>query len=185
MRTLVALVALAAGAAALLSGCSTGPDPALQGQASRPLPQDWILIAPPDNTLTVAFLDTFEFLPDGKDRFPATTDGMSEPDRRSLQDLFKQVQAAPSAQARLQILTDLSAVTEAPLEQWRQVRGFRSADECESTRAELVKVTSEQTRNVGAYAGMPREEFQWPLLAKSFQWSRCVPNDVAAARRQT
>ena len=28
-------------------------------------------------------------------------------------------------------------------------------------------------------AGMPREEFQWPLLARSFAWSRCVPDEVA------
>jgi hypothetical protein len=182
MRT---LVALAASAAALLSGCSHSPDPALQSQASRPLPQGWVLIAPPDNTLTVAFLDTFEFLPDGNDRFPGRTDGMTEQDRRSLQGLFEQVKAAPTAEARLQILTDLSAETRAPIEQWRQVRAFKSAGECESTRAELVKVTSEQTRNVGAYSGMPREEFQWPLLARSFEWSRCVPGAPADARTQS
>ena len=182
MRTLVALVA---GAAALLSGCSHTPDAARPSQVSRAMPQDWILIAPPDNTLTVAFLDTFEFLPDGKDRFPATTDGMAEPDRRSLQGLFEQVKAAPTAEARLHILTDLSAETEAPIEQWRRVRAFKSAGECESTRAELVKVTDEQTRKFGAYAGMPREEFQWPLLARSFQWSRCVPGATGGPRSQS
>jgi hypothetical protein len=26
---------------------------------------------------------------------------------------------------------------------------------------------------------MPREEYQWPLLAKSFQFSRCVPAGMA------
>jgi hypothetical protein len=180
MRTLVALVA---GAAALLGGCSHTPNPPSQ-QANRAVAQDWILIAPPDNTLTVAFLDTFEFLPDGKDRFPGRTDGMTEQDRRSLQGLFKQVQAAPTPEARLQILTELSAKTEAPVAQWRQVRAFKSSSECESTRAELVKVTSEQTEKVGAYAGMPREEFQWPLLARSFQWSRCVPGAAAGTQSE-
>ena len=29
-----------------------------------------MLIAPPDNVVTVAFLDTFEFLPDQQDAFP-------------------------------------------------------------------------------------------------------------------
>ena len=179
MRTLVALVA----GAVLLGGCSHTPD-SQQAQASRALPQDWVLIAPPDNTLTVAFLDTFEFLPDGKDRFPGKTQRMTEQDRRSLQGLFEQVRAAPTPEARLQILTDLSAQTEAPIAQWRQVRAFKSSGACESTRAELVKVTSEQTQKFGAYAGMPREEFQWPLLAKSFQWSRCVPGAVAGPQSQ-
>ena len=47
--------------------------------------------------------------------------------------------------------------------------------------AELVKVTGDQTHKFGAYAGMPREEFQWPMLARSFAWSRCVPDEVAAS----
>ena len=72
-------------------------------------------------------------------------------------------------------------MTEAPVEQWREVRVFRSAAACKSTRAELVKVTGEQTRKFGAYAGMPREEFQWPMLARSFAWSRCVPDELAAS----
>jgi type IV pilus biogenesis protein CpaD/CtpE len=182
MRILVALVA---GAAALLGGCSHTPDPARHSQASQLLPQDWILIAPPDNTLTVAFLETFEFLPDGKDRFPGAPKRMTEQDRRSLQGLFEQVKAAPTAEARLEILTELSAETEAPIEQWRRVRVFKSSSACESTRAELVKVTSEQSQKVGAYAGMPREEFQWPLLARSFQWSRCVPSAVAGPQSQS
>ena len=181
MRTLVALVA----GAALLGGCSHTPDPQNPAQATRALSQNWVLIAPPDNTLTVAFLDTFEFLPDGKDRFPGKIDRMTEQDRRSLQGLFEQVRAAPTPEARVQILTDLSAETEAPIAQWRQVRVFKSSDACESTRAELVKVTSEQTQKFGAYAGMPREEFQWPLLAKSFQWSRCVPGAVAGPQSQS
>ena len=180
MRTLVALVA----GAVLLGGCSHTPDPQNQAQAIRALPQDWVLIAPPDNTLTVAFLDTFEFLPDGKDRFPGKTGRMTEQDRRSLQDLFEQVRAAPTPEARLQILTDLSAESEAPVAQWRQVREFKSSDACELTRAELVKVTSDQTQKVGAYAGMPREEFQWPLLAKSFQLSRCVPSATTVSQSQ-
>ena len=65
------------------------------------------------------------------------------------------------------------------------MRAFKSSDACESTRAELRKVTSEQTEKFGAYAGMPREEFQWPLLAKSFQWSRCVPGAVAGPQSQS
>jgi hypothetical protein len=171
MRTLVALVA---GAAALLSGCSHTQSP-VQSQASRPVPQDWMLIAPPDNTLTSAFLDTFEYLPDGNDRFPSTVDGMTVQDRRALQSLFERVKAASSPAESLQILTELSAQTEAPVGQWRRVRAFKSQDECQSTRAELVKVTNEQTQKFGAHRGMPREEFQWPLLARSFAWSRCVP----------
>lgn len=177
MRTLVALVV---GATAILGGCSQTPKPPVEASVQR---QDWILIAPPDNTLTVAFLDTFEFLPDHQDRFPGRTNGLSEQDLQGLQRLFEKVAAEPSAEDRLQILTDVSAVTEAPVEQWRQVRIFRSAGDCESTRAELVKVTNEQTRKFGAYQGMPREEFQWPMLAKSFQWSRCVPTAVATRSR--
>jgi hypothetical protein len=171
MRTLVALVA---GAAALLSACSHTPSP-VQSHASRPVSQDWTLIAPPDNSLTAAFLDTFEYLPDGKDRFPGKIDGMSVQDRQALQRLFERVKAAPSAQAELQILTELSAETEAPIGQWRRVRVFKSEDECESTRTQLVKITNEQSQKFGAHKGMPREEFQWPLLARSFAWSRCVP----------
>ena len=58
--------------------------------------------------------------------------------------------------------------------------GVQIGDGSATRRAsELIKVTSEQTKKVGAYASMPREEFQWPLLAKSFQWSRCVPAEMA------
>ena len=170
MRTALALLA---GAAALLGGCSHTPAP-VQTQA-RSTSQDWILIAPPDNTVTVAFLNTFEYLPDGGDPFPGQIDGLTEQDRRSLQDLFEQVKAAPTPAAGLKILTELAAKNEAPVERWRRVRVFKSEEACKSTRAELLKVTDEQTQKFGAHAGMPREEFQWPLLARSFAWSRCVP----------
>ncbi len=180
MRTALVLIA---GAAALLAGCSHTQTP-VQSQASRSVPESWMLIAPPDNTLTAAFLDTFEYLPDGNDRFPGGTDGMTEQDRRALKHLFEQVKAAPSPAESLQILTELSAQTEAPVGQWRRVRAFKSEDECRSTRAELVKVTSEQTQKFGAHSGMPREEFQWPLIARSFEWSRCVPEE-AEPRRQS
>jgi hypothetical protein len=175
MRILVALVV----GATILGGCAETPKPAIEASA---IPQqDWILIAPPDNTVTVAFLETFEYLPGHKDRFPGHTNGLSEPDRRSLESLFEQVAAEPSPEGRLRLVTEVSALTEVPVEGWRQVRVFKSADACESTRAELIKVTELQTRKFGAYARMPREEFQWPLLARSFQWSRCVPAGVTAS----
>jgi hypothetical protein len=176
MRILVALVV---GATAILGACAETPKPAVETSA---IPQqDWILIAPPDNAVTVAFLDTFEYLPDHKDRFPGHTNGLSEPHRRSLESLFEQVAAQPSPEERLRIVTEVSALTEVPVDGWRQVRVFKSAETCESTRAELIKVTQAQTQKFGAYAGMPREEFQWPLLARSFQWSRCVPGSVTAS----
>jgi hypothetical protein len=172
------LVVLAAGATVLVGGCVATPKP--PAQAAAAVQQDWVLIAPPDNHQTAAFLETFEFLPDHQDRFPRTTNGMTEQQRRSLQELFEQVAAEPSPEARVRILTESSAMTAAPVEQWREVRVFRSAAACESTRAELVKVTSDQTEKFGAYDGMPREEFQWPMLARSFASSRCVPDEVAA-----
>ena len=176
MRILVALVVVAT---AILGGCAETPKPAIEASA---IPQqDWILIAPPDNAVTVAFLDIFEYLPGHKDRFPGHTNGLSEQDRRSLESLFEQVAAEPSPEGRLRLVTEVSALTEVPVERWRQVRVFRSAATCESTRAELIKLTAEQTRKFGAYARMPREEFQWPLLARSFQWSRCVPAGVTAS----
>jgi hypothetical protein len=175
MRILVALVV----GATILGGCAETPKPPVAASA---IPQqDWILIAPPDNIVTVAFLDTFEYLPGHKDRFPGHTNGLNEPDRRSLESLFEQVAAEPSPEGRLRLVTEVSALTEVPVEGWRQVRVFRSAETCESTRAELIKVTEMQTRKFGAYARMPREEFQWPLLARSFQWSRCVPAGVTAS----
>ena len=174
MRT---LVALAAGATAVLGGCVATPKPPVEATAA--LQQDWVLIAPPDNHQTTAFLETFEFLPDHQDRFPRSTNGMTEQQRRSLQQLFELVAAEPSPEGRLRVLTETSAVTEAPVEQWREVRVFRSAAACESTREQLLKVTGEQTRKFGAYEGMPREEFQWPMLARSFAWSRCVPSELA------
>ncbi len=176
MRFLVVLIA----GAALLSGCSHISSSQQQAQASEPPAEDWVLIAPPDNTVTVAFLDTFEFLPDGDDRFPGGSNGATEEDRRSLEGLFDRVRAAPSAEAGLEILTETSSRTEAPVGQWRRVREFKSEHACEATRAELITVTSEQTRKFGAYAGMPREEFQWPLLARSFEWSRCVRGTAEA-----
>jgi len=176
MRILVALVV---GATAILGGCAETPKPsAMTGAIPQ---QDWILIAPPDNTVTVAFLDTFEYLPGHRDPFPGHTNGLGEQDRRSLESLFEQVAAEPSPEGRLRLVTEVSALTEEPIERWRQVRVFRSAHTCESTRTELVKLTAEQTRKFGAYAGMPREHFQWPLLARSFQWSRCVPAGVTAS----
>jgi hypothetical protein len=175
MRTALASIA---GAAVLLSGCSHLSSPT-QSEASRSAQQEWVLIAPPDNTLTSAFLSTFEFLPDGNARFPRAVDGLNEQDRRALQSLFERVRAAPSPAESLQILTELSAETEAPIGQWRQVRTFKSESACESIRAQLLQVTNEQTHKFGAHAGMPREEFQWPMLARSFEWSRCVPRDGA------
>jgi hypothetical protein len=177
MRTALALVA----SVALLGGCSHFQSP-VQTQA-RATPQEWMLIAPPDDTLTLAFMDTFEYLPDGNDRFPGSVDGMTDQDRRSLQTLFEQVKAAPTPAASLKILADRAAHTEAPVERWRQVRVFKSEEACKSTREELIKVTDDQTQKVGARPGMPREEFQWPLLARSFAWSRCVPADAGAARQ--
>jgi hypothetical protein len=179
MRTLVALVV---GALAITSGCST-TEPAPAQPAA--LKQNWVLIAPPDDTTTLAFMDVFEFLPARKDPFPGKTDGLPEQDRRSLKSLFERVKAAPSAEASVQILTESSTDPDAPLPQWRQVRKFSSSDACESTRAELLKVTDEQTKKFGAHPGMPREEFQWPMLARTFQWSRCVPSEVMAPPAQS
>ena len=176
-----ALIALVVGATAIVGGCAETPKPPV---ATAPVAQqDWILIAPPDNHLTMAFVETFEFLPDHRDRFPGSTNGLGEEDRRSLQSLFEQVAAEPSPEARLRILTESSDMAAVPVERWREVRVFKSAGACESTRAELVKLTDEQTRKVGAYAGMPREEFQWPMLARSFRSNRCVPSELAASLR--
>jgi hypothetical protein len=166
--------AVAVAAAAFLGACAQTPPPP-QDVATKVEQENWVLIAPPDNVATVAFIDTFEYLPDHKARFPGSTNGMSARDRASLEDLFKQVAAEAAAEDRLLILTEVSALTEAPVKQWREVRTFKSAVACNSTREELIKVTSDQTRKFGAYSDMPREEYQWPLLAKSFQFSRCVP----------
>ena len=51
--------------------------------------------------MTVAFLDTFEYLPGHKARFPGHTNGLSEQDRTSLESLFEQVAAEPSPEGRL------------------------------------------------------------------------------------
>ena len=178
MRTLVALVV---GATAILGGCAETPKSTVD---ARTLPQqEWVLIAPPEDHLTTAFLETFEFLPDHEDSFPRSTNGLSEQERRSLKSLFEEVAAEPSPEARLRVLTESSDTAGVPVGQWREVRIFKSARACESTRAELVKVTDEQTQKVGAYAGMPREEFQWPMLAQSFHASRCVPGSMAASQR--
>jgi hypothetical protein len=177
MRT---LVALAVATTAILGGCAQTPKPV---ETSALAQQDWILIAPPEDHLTTAFLETFEFLPDHKDSFPRSTNGLSEQEVRSLKSLFEQVAAEPSPEGRLRVLTESSDTAGVPVGQWREVRMFKSAKACESTRAELVKVTDEQTRKVGAYAGMPREEFQWPMLAQSFHASRCVPGSLAASQR--
>jgi hypothetical protein len=178
METLMRIiVAFAAGATLLLSACAQTPKPPEVAKAVAQ--ENWVLIAPPDNVVTVAFLDTFEFLPEHKANFPGSTNGLSEQHRASLERLFEQVAAEPAAEERLEILTEVSALTDAPIEQWREVRVFKSAAACNTTRDELIKVTSEQTRKFGAYARMPREEFQWPLLARSFEWSRCVPAEMA------
>ena len=170
-------VAFAAGATLLLCACAQTPKPPEVAKAVAQ--ENWVLIAPPDNVVTVAFLDTFEFLPEHRASFPRSTNGLSEQHRASLEHLFQQVAAEPVPEDRLDILTEVSALTDAPLKDWREVRVFRSAVACNATRGELIKVTTEQTKKVGAYAHMPREEFQWPLLAKSFEWSRCVPADMA------
>jgi len=174
MRT---LVAFAVGATALLAACAQTPKP--PQVVAKAVQENWVLIAPPENVATIAFRDTFEFLPEHKAHFPRSTNGLSEQDRASLEELFEQVAAEPAAEDRLEILTEVSALTEAPLKDWREVRVFKSATACAATREELIKVTDLQTKKVGAYPHMPREEFQWPLLAKSFQLSRCVPAAMA------
>jgi hypothetical protein len=177
-------VALVIGLLMIASGCSTTTPTPAKPTAST-MSRDWVLIAPPDNTASVAFMEVFEFLPDGRTKFPGKTDGLSEADRRSLKNLFEQVKAAPSAEASVEILTESASVTDAPLPQWRQVREFSSSDACESTRAELLQVTDEQTKKFGAYPHMPREEFQWPMLGRSFQWSRCVPRGLMPSSAQS
>ena len=171
------IAAFAAGAALLLGACAQTPKP--PEVATTVAQENWVLIAPPDNVVTVAFLETFEFLPEHRARFPGSTNGLSDQHRAALEDLFEEVAAERVPEDRLEILTEVSALTEAPIKEWREVRVFKSAVACNTTRGELIKVTSEQTRKVGAYARMPREEFQWPLLAKSFEWSRCVPAKMA------
>ena len=172
------MVAFAAGASLLLGACAQTPKQ--PPEVARNVAQEnWVLIAPPDNVVTVAFLETFEFLPEHRADFPRGTNGLSEQHRAALERLFEEVAAERVPEDRLEILTEVSALTEAPIKEWREVRVFKSAVACNSTRGELIKVTSEQTRKVGAYARMPREEFQWPLLAKSFEWSRCVPAEMA------
>ena len=178
MRT---LVALAVGVTAVLGGCAQTPKSTVDARALAQ--QEWVLIAPPEDHLTTAFLETFEFLPDHKDSFPHSTNGLSEQEVRSLKSLFEQVAAEPSPEGRLRVLTESSDTAGAPVGQWREVRIFKSAKACKSTRAELVKVSDEQTQKVGAYAGMPREEFQWPMLAQSFHASRCVPSALTASQR--
>lgn len=168
--------ALAIGLAALVAGCATSKPPA---QKSAAVSQDWILIAPPDNVVTVAFVEQFEFLPDHRDRFPGHANGLSEPDRHRLRELFEQITAQPSPAARVDTLTAASVHSDAPVADWRRVRVFRSAGDCEATRAELIAVTREQTVKYAPYTGMPREEFQWPLLARSYEFSRCVPSELA------
>ena len=169
---------LAAGVTILLAACAQTPKPP-PDVAAVVAQENWVLIAPPENITTIAFIDTFEFLPDHHANFPRDTNGLDELHRASLKELFEQVAAEPAAEDRLGILTEVSALTEAPIREWREVRMFKSVAACNSTRQELIKVTDLQTEKVGAYSGMPREEFQWPLLAKSFKWSRCVPAGMA------
>jgi hypothetical protein len=171
------IVAFAVGASALLGACAQTSEPP-QTPANM-AQENFVLIAPPDNVIVVAFRETFEFLPGHRAQFPRGTNGLSEQHRASLESLFEQVAAEPAVEDRLDILTEVSTMTEAPLEEWRAVRVFKSAATCNATRAELIKVTSAQAKKVGAYSGMPREEFQWPFLAKSFEWSRCVPAEMA------
>ena len=175
MRT---IVALAVGTSALLGACAQTPEQPPQIAASI-AQENFVLIAPPENVIMVAFRETFEYLPAHRARFPGSTNGLSEQHRASLESLFEQVAAEPAAEDQLEILTEVSTMTEAPVKEWREVRVFKSATTCNATRAELIKVTSDQTRKVGAYSRMPREEFQWPFLAKTFQWSRCVPAEMA------
>jgi hypothetical protein len=172
------IVAFAVGASALLGACAQKSEPPPPIAATIPQ-ENFVLIAPPENVIVVAFREHFEFLPSHRARFPGSTNGLSEEHRALLESLFEQVAAEPAAEDQLAILTEVSTMTEAPLQEWRKVRVFKSAATCNATRAELIKVTSEQTKKFGAYPGMPREEFQWPFLAKSFEWSRCVPAEMA------
>jgi hypothetical protein len=165
------IVAFAIGASALLGACAQTPEPPPIAATI----ENWVLIAPPENVIVAAFRKHVEFLPAHRARFPGSTNGLSEEHRASLESLFEQVAAQPAAEDQLEILTEVSTMTEAPLKEWREVRMFKSATTCNATRAQLIKVTTDQTRKFGAYSRMPREEFQWPFLAKMFEWSRCVP----------
>lgn len=165
---------LTVGAAALAAGCSSmqEPVPAPEAQVSEP----YMLIRPPDEVALVHMLEVVTYMPDGNDRFPVEQlNGVSEAESAASQELFKALVAESSPQAKAEFLADHSVDRDAPVEEWQQVRFFRSQEKCETTKVELQEVTKLHTKRVEPRSNMLLNDLQFHLLASSFALSECVP----------
>jgi hypothetical protein len=161
-------------AAALAAGCSTTeqtpPAPSVQ------VSEDYMLIRPPDEVAVVHIMKAVTYMPDGDDRLPVSQlNGASEAERAATLALFKALIDQPSPEAKAEFLAHASVVRDAPMDDWQQVRLFRSEEKCETTRGELQQVTKAHSTRIGAKEGMLLHDLQFHLLAASFDLSRCVP----------
>jgi hypothetical protein len=159
--------------AALAAACSTAaPPPAPTAQVS----EEYMLIRPPDELAVVHILEVITHMPDGNDSLPAERmNGASEAEWTKSQALFRALNEQTSPDEQAELLAHESVDRDAPVDDWQQVRRFASKDRCETTKAELQKVTKMHSSRIGAQQGMLLQDLQFHLLAASFDLSQCVP----------
>jgi hypothetical protein len=166
-------LAFTLGTAAIAAACTTPePPPARVAQVT----EEHMLIRPPDELAVVHILEAITYMPDSNDRLPARpANGASAEEWERSQALFKALIAQSSPQAQAELLAHESVDRDAPVDNWQQVRRFASKEKCETTKAELQRVTKLHSTRIGAKHGMLLQDLQFHLLAASFDLSQCVP----------
>ena len=139
----------------------------------------WLLIAPPDHASARIIRETVRHLPGGDDDLPGENDAYPSDHWQASRELFRQVAAQPSAQARAALLAGSAYDRAAPRTEWRQVRQFSARERCETTLGELREVTGEYISGITYRPGMPLEDLQFLFLFENYVVAECVPVTVA------
>lgn len=157
------------------TGCTLLDEPEAKPAAYvEPEARAWMLATPPERLTVLELREVLEHLPRNGAPVPAAS-GEYDVDRPAVQAMYARLQEAETADERAAVLVEESLDQRAPIEEWTQVREFRTRERCESTRDELQEITREASADVTYYHGMPLYEMQWVFLEWSNRWATCVP----------
>ncbi|MDX1540305.1 MAG: hypothetical protein R3349_02765 [Geminicoccaceae bacterium] len=169
------------GAALALSGCSAFDGASRPAAYSKPDSEPWMLVTPPERLAVLELRESLERLPRNGAPMPAAS-GEVDVDRVLVRAFYEELQAEGTPRDRAVLLVEQSLERDAPVEEWTQVREFRSRERCETTKDELQEITREASGTVDYYDGMPLYELQWVFLEWSNRWARCIPVDQLKGR---
>ena len=164
----------ASGATLLLSGCGVFDGAPRPAAYAKPESERWMLVTPPERLTVLELREILDRLPRDGAPMPAAS-GEIAVDRGAVQAVYDQMQGEPTPDGRATLLVERSLRRDAPIEEWTQVREFKSRERCETTKDELQAITREASAGVNYYHGMPLYELQWVFLEWSNRWAQCRP----------